>query len=206
MQDARGSFNQSDLRPKFAGHCRGFEADIPATDDQKLTAATADRSQAIGVVEGTHVVHASKTAANLVRQPPRAGARREDQMIIGESAAVRERHASMIARHREDARRQAELDAIVGVELLRPELQTLYGRFTKQVCLGQRRALIGRMLLVTDQDDTPGIAQLPQLGAECETGLAASDNDGGLSLSNFGGHGRHLPTDECVQIGNPGSR
>ena len=76
-----------------------------------------------------------------------------------------------------DLRGEAQLNIVIAVKLLGPQIEALQRHFPQKIGLRQRRALIGRIGFLADQSDRALISQGPQLNRERGSGLPRSDNN-----------------------------
>ena len=92
-----------------------------------------------------------------------------------------------------DARRplaRAQLDPVLGEELVRPQPDGVRVRLAGEVGLRQGRALVGQVGLVPEQDDAALEPLLAQRGGGLETALPGTDDDDGPG-----------PAHACTSIG-----
>ena len=93
-------------------------------------------------------------------EPSLAGAGRQDQMAVADRPAVGERHPMRGPVDPDRADAETQVDAAVAVEGFGPERQAVQLHLALQKSLGERRALIGQLPLVGQEDDLAVIAAL----------------------------------------------
>ena len=71
LQNARRHFNEGDLAALFCGNGGGFEADIPAPNDQELAARRELWRHGVRVLEVTNRVNTVQISTNRRRQRAR---------------------------------------------------------------------------------------------------------------------------------------
>jgi hypothetical protein len=166
-----GLLDHGHLGAEPARRRRGLAADPARADDHEPSAWTQCSPQPVGVGDGAQDVDAVATRS-LDRWPPRCRPGRDQQPVVAQLLAVGQGDAVGARVQCGRARGRQQLDPLVRVEAL-----IVYVRFgelavARQVCLRQRRALVGQVRFVGDQDDAPVEALLAQrlcgLGA-CQT-------------------------------------
>ncbi len=110
-------------------------------------------------------------------EPSLAGARRQDQMAIGDRppAGQRQPVRGPFDSGRADA--ETQVDAPVAIEGLGPERQAVKLHFALQEGLGKRRTLIRQLPLVGQKDDLAPIAVFAQAGRGLHARVPGADDD-----------------------------
>ena len=120
--------------------------------------------------------HARQIDARNIEPPlPRAG--REDEMSVSNRAAVAELHLlrSAVDPRRADA--EPQVDALLAEMRVGPERQPVDFHFALEKRLGQRRALIGQILLGGEKNDLAVKPLLAQGRRGLNPGVAGADDD-----------------------------
>ena len=102
-------------------------------------------------------------------------ARRDDQLVVGQLAAVGQRHCLRGGVHRPRAVAEQHGDVVLVVELGRLERDVV--GLGAQHFLGQRRPVVGQMVLVADDGDRPGVLGTAQLFSGARGRQSAADDD-----------------------------
>ena len=137
--------------PELATGRGHLESDVSATDD--CDPSSRDRlTQLIHILQGPQEVDALETRTGQCRSS-RTAPGCEQQRIVRKPRAVIEPHLARAAVDLEYAAPEPHVDAVIGIELRRPDQQALSLQGTGEVFLGERRALIGRLGLLADEAD-----------------------------------------------------
>ena len=106
-------------------------------------------------------VHAVELGAGD-RQPPRLGARGQQQPVVAQPLAVVELDLTVRGVESHDGAPQQQLDVVRGIEALGMDVDPLALELAAQVVLGERRPLVGSLRLGADQHDATLEAPLTQ--------------------------------------------
>ena len=140
--------------------------------------------------DGVHVgdraqaVDAGQVVARHL-EPPRLAADAQQQLVVGEFAAVAEPQPLAGPVDGRDPHPEAGLDPVLLVELGAAQQQPLALQFARQVFLGQGRAVVGQVRLVADQHDRPGVPLAAQGVDGLHRRMARADDDDRLRHGCF---------------------
>ena len=161
LQNALCHLDQYDLQPKFGrDRCR-LKPDISPTDDQHPLARLKPRRHRINIRQTANHMDPVQLPANRGRQAVRRGPCRQHQRVIPDRIAT-DMHD--LGRPVDPVHRlpHAQINTVLGIKRLWPQEHPFQHHVTHQVSLGQRRALIGRHVFLSDQGDLalkPSIAK-----------------------------------------------
>ena len=153
--------------------------DPAGSDHGHLRAGLEARSQRVAVGERTQVVHSVEAGAghpDLARL--RAGG--DQQPVVGGPRIAVDEDPVLGRVDRRDPGRGQQLDVVLLVEALLVHAGLLPRHLAAQVFLGQRRPLVGELVLVSDQHDRAVKALGAQLLGRFRAGQAGTDDHEGL--------------------------
>ena len=176
LQDAVFHLDHTDLEAGFDAHGRDLQADVSPADHHDFPAGRHFGPDGIHVRDGSQVMDAREVVA-LDLQQARPAARGEQQLRIGERPAVRSGDGSRGTVDGFDPNAGPDGHVPVRVELLRTEVDAFQAVLTGQVLLRERRALIGDVGLVADDDDLSLVSFLTQAGGGLPAGVSCSYDD-----------------------------
>ncbi len=173
--DAVGHLQHRDIHAELAAGRGDLEADVAAADDHGAMPGPRLLAQLVGIVQRLQVVDAGESGARQA-DAPRPAAGRQHQRVVAQVRAVVQRDA---ARGPVDVRRAAtkpQVHAMFGIERRVPDEQAVPLECTREVLLGQRRALVGQVGLITDDGQRPAVAALPERIDELGGRLSGSED------------------------------
>ena len=176
LQDTLCGLDENHLQAGLCSNCGRLQPDVAAADDQHAPAGDELGRHRIDVGDGAHDKDAVEIAADRGGQAARARAGGERKLVVADDLAV-DMHRPCGAVDGPGARRQPEVDALLGVEFRRAQEQPLDGHLAAQIRLRQRRALVGEDGFLADQHDRPVMAAGTQARDERGAGLACPDDD-----------------------------
>ena len=175
-QRRRGDFDQGRLQARLGERGRHLAADKAAAHHDRPPRLGHGGSQGIGILKGAKVVNAVQIGARY-RQPARAPASGEQQLVESHLAAIVERDEARAHVHRDGRLPQELLHPVALVEARRAQEYVLALHAAQQVILRQRHAIIGQVRLGANQHQTPRFVA-PADGVDSRGGgQAAADDD-----------------------------
>ena len=162
-------------RPRCLAEAATSDPIQPAPTTTTLPPRSSRSRSAVGVLDAAQVEHAVQLRAGD-REPSRLGAGGQQQAVVAQPLAVVE---GQLARRRVQAHRrsaEAQLDVVPGVEALVVDVDLLAADLATQVLLGQRRALVGPLVLGPDQHHAPVEALVAQGLGRLRAGQARADD------------------------------
>ena len=165
-------FHQNDIHAHPAQARRDLAADEPRADDDGPAGRTGMLAQGDALVERAQ--HPDALQIRERRNGPRHQSGRDDQLVVGELAAVGQRHRLCGGVHRAHAVAEPHGDVVLLVELRGLERDVV--GLGAQHFLGQRRPIVGQMVLVADDRDGTAVLRPAQLFGGSGGGQAASDD------------------------------
>ena len=174
--------DDGDVEAQFASDGGGFEPDIAGPDDDQFGARLEARPDRIDIGGGAQQMHAEQIRARK-GQFARPCAGRQHQRVVRKLAAAFEPHAAVGAVDPDRAHAGQQRDLLLGVDFGRTQQQPVDADFTREIGLGQRRALIGCHALLADQRDFAGETARPEPLRSLAAGLAGADNDDPIVLA-----------------------
>ena len=164
------------LGPEARGGRGDFEPDESGADDDDLglrAKTLADRGRVGDVAEREH----ARQIDSRRIEPPLPRASREDEMAVSNRAAVAELDLlrSAVDPRRADA--EPQVDALLAEMRVGPERQPMDVHLALEKRLGQRRALIGRILLGGEKNDLAVKPLFAQGRRGLNPGMAGADDD-----------------------------
>ena len=155
---------------------RHLQPDIAAAHHGDALARLEDILQPVHIGDGLEIVDARQVGAGAFQAAhPRAGG--QQQLVIGQRAAIGEFHAALGTMDRLGSGVQDQIAAIVGIIIVGLQEQARALELAQQIGLGQGRALIGRIGFVAHHGDGAGKALLAQRLESLTAGLAGADDD-----------------------------
>ncbi len=138
-------------------------------------------TQSIAISQSAEIVHAVQVGAGYV-EPARLGAGGDQQPVVNKFSVTVGHHGPRGWFDRGDGDSGPQLDVVLLVEPFVMYATLLSRLFTAEVVLGQRRALIGELVLFTDQHDAAVEALIAELLRRFGTGQARADDHECLDL------------------------
>ena len=136
-------------------HGRRLQPNIAAANDHDVGHARHLGHHPINIGAGTDAMDAGQIVAGA-GEAVRAAAGRPDQRAIAERRAVGERDAVRLGIDGDDSPVEQQIDIPFAPEGIGADQDTLEALFARQIFLGQRRALVGRLGFVAKQCDGAG--------------------------------------------------
>ena len=164
------------LGPEARSGRRDFEPDESGADDDDLglgAKALADRGRIGDVAEREH----ARQIDSGRLEPPLPRASGEDEMPVIDRAAVAELHPLRRAINPRCADAEPEVDALLAEMRIGPQREPMDVHFALEKRLGQRRTLIGRILLGGEKNDLAVKPLLAQGRRGLNSGMAGADDD-----------------------------
>ena len=169
-------FDDGDLAPPGAGGRRHLEPDEAAADDddggvrgQRL----ADRQR---IVDAAEIMDPVEFGAGQ-RQPSHPPARGQQKLVIVKGLAIAEPEAVRLRLDPFDAGARAMLDALAGIKFGGVEESPLDPVIAAEKLLRQRRAFVGRVILLADEDDPAVEVRGPQGFRRPAAGMTGAGDD-----------------------------
>ncbi len=177
--DAIRHLEHRDCEARLGTGGRALEADVARADDGDSLGAGQFGADRIDVGLGAQVMDASEPGA---RNGERAGAAAggEQQPVVGQGGAVVECHQAPAAVDRRRPSAESQLAVLLLIERHRADPQPVGVELARQVLLRQRRALVGKLRLVTHQHQAPAEAVAPQAVDGLRRGMARADDHDSL--------------------------
>jgi hypothetical protein len=185
LEGDRALLDDGHLEPLLARRGGDLGPDPSRPDDHEAPTAGDALADPLGVAQLAEVEDALEIGAGHSQSPGR-GAGGEEQSVVPEALTSGEHDLRGLRVDLFHRRRRAQLDVMLGVEVGVVDEELLALGLGPDEVLGERRALVGRLVLGADQDDASVEALLAQGLGRLRSGEArADDHVGGL-----GGHGR----------------
>ncbi len=159
LQDTLGHFQHGDVEVELARDRGRLQADIAAADDQQAAPGAKLLRHAIDVADAAQGEYAVERAADGIGQGARARAGGEQQLVVFDRLAGAGDDLPMGAVDGFDAGIEAQRDVVLLVPFQRTNEQALALEITEQVLLRQRRALVGGMRFLADQQQRLLVAE-----------------------------------------------
>jgi hypothetical protein len=157
---------------------RDFEADEAGTTHDDVTRRCRPFDDGAAVRERPQIANPIVLRAGD-REPNGLGAGREEQRAVLTLRSIVETHHARGGVDRRHATTQNEVDALLHVELIRPERDPIVLRFTREEIFRQVRPIDGRIRVGTDHGKGAAVALAPQhLGRGHAGGPTADDHNG----------------------------
>ena len=170
-----GHFEHGHLHAALASRRRHFEADVAAADDHEPPLGGTFGADAVGVGDGAQIVHTGELAPGD-EQATRTAAGGEQQRVVRQDQAVIEPHVSFAARNVGHPLSEMRRDRMLGKESRRPDEETLALEAAGEVLLRERRPLVRRPRIITDEGQLSRKAPATQR-VDCLYGGLASSHD-----------------------------
>ena len=169
-EQARQRFDDGDGGAPRLDRRRGdLEADVASPDHHHPLGVLHRGADPVRVLNGAKVEHAFEVGSRHPVEPPHPAPGREEEPVIAEGAAGIELDPVGSGVDGSQPGPGQQLDGVVGVERLGAEQHPVPIRAPGEIVLRERRALVGRLVLLRHQEDLP-VEALP---AEAVHGLSA---------------------------------
>jgi hypothetical protein len=144
--------------------------DEPTADDHDPACPGRTVPERTGVGQGAQRQHSGQVCARDA----------EHQVVPAQFPATRQPYPPQPAIDVGDLLAGEQLDAVAGVEVVGAEPQLSVAGRPEKERLGQRRALVRRLVLLTDDHHAALVALLPEGSRDLGSGLAGADDDRGV--------------------------
>ena len=146
----------------------------PSTTARRAVLGPLDDRAAVG--ERTQHAHMRQVRAGD-RQADRLGAGREQQPVVSDPRAIAKHDLARTRVDASDVRLEPKLDAVLGIEAVRPQRHPFLRRIAGKIVLGQIRSIDGRRIVVAQHDDASLILFATQFLGRGEAGRSSADDD-----------------------------
>ena len=185
LQGHAGRIDHRHVETALAGGGSHLAADPTGADDHDRTAPVQPFAQGVGAVDAAQVEDPGPVAA-WHREPSRPCSGRQQQAVVGHSLPVVELDLLLGGQQAHRAAAEVQFDVVLRVEVTVVHVRGLPAGLTAQVLLGQRRPLVGALVLGADQQDAPFEAIAAQRLGGLGAGQAGADDDVGLVSGHEG--------------------
>src|SRR6185436_18511043 len=145
-----------------------------------MAPAPEPRSDRVRVVEVAQVVHA-RQLGTVDPEPARPRTGRDQGTLEGDPLAALEDDLVRVEVKLVDRRLEAQLDVVLGVEVIRERMRLFARRLAAQVVLRERRAFVRKLRLVAEEDQPAVVTPVSKrLGGLC-AGESATDYHEGMA-------------------------
>ena len=161
LERHRDLIDERDLQPALAGGGGDLGPDPAGADHDNRPAAVEPRAERVGVRHRAQGEHALQIGAGDA-EPARLGARGQQERVVFQRLAAVEGQPPRRRVERLGGAAEAQLDVVLVVEALLVDVDLVAAGLAAEVVLGERRPLVGPLLLGADQHHAPVEALLAQ--------------------------------------------
>lgn len=182
LEDPPGTLEDCDFHAQPACRCRDFEADETSPDDDEAASGTDTGGKAFDIRDRAQLENIAAPDKRLRQWTSlRAGGNHQPIPCIGPPARFQFAPCRVDLL---DLRSRSQLDPGVAPEGCRSDVEAVEGLRSGKLSLRKRRALVGRVVLVSENQDRVGMAVCAQPERRRGGGLSGSDYH-----DRFGFHG-----------------